>query len=160
MSASLSYTNLRSVNRDCDEKALGEHIGANEENALGEEVGNSEEEKALGEEASNNEEDALGEDAALGEGGNKDDALGEDVENREDARRLDKLLENSLVGCFGFKDSPQHEHIFGSSILLPSFTFFTTGLCSSKSFSESFSIAKERRHDSHMVRISESFAWT
>lgn len=135
---SLSDTNLKSVYRVCDENALGENIGASEENALGEEVGNIEE-NVLGEEGGNN--DTLGEDVggndekALGEEeGNKEDALGEDGGNNEDARRLDKLLENSLEGCFGFKDSPQHEHVFGSiipSFLLLALTFFSgflTGL--------------------------------
>lgn len=96
MSGSLSDTNLSSVNRFCEENALGEDVGASKEEALGEEDGNIEE-NALGEEGGKNV-DALGED----NGANDENALGEEVGNKalgdelgksEEEWMFDKLLE-------------------------------------------------------------------
>lgn len=163
MSGSLSDTNLSSVYRYSGflpassilHAALGEAIGASEENALGEEVGKKEDE-ALGDEHGNSEEKALGdelgkneddlgeedgkkEDALGDEDGNKEDALGDEVGKKPEtrgeeggtwveARRFEKSLESSFEGCLAFKDSPQHEHLSVSivwSSLLLSVTFFS-----------------------------------
>lgn len=168
------------------EENLGEEAGNKEDEALGDEDGKSEE-KALGDEFGNNEDDALGEEVenmsdALGdEDGNKEEALGDEVGNKpdargeaggiwEEARRFEKFLESSLEGCLGFKDSPQHEHLSVSTIalsfLLLSVSFFSEGLANIfwsllwLSEADSFSVDKERRQPSHMVRISDSFLWT